>query len=337
MVSFTRSDGGRTDYKTGLTTWSIWDQPTQLGDRMMPAGCVGMVKEGGSVLVDAAAPPLMSANDPSCGGLGFVGWHHYRDVPGANIWDKGGDLHLRRVGGFGVESSLCSSKPALKDGAIWSGYSQTIRDNWGTVARVDHAYRFSGSGMQSWITLAMLPTDGPAVYVKEPKVTVGIAAHYDKLTVSAGNGDLLTSVLLPNLTDPAKATRQLPQDLRHTLTFTGDSPSLSVVAAGAVRQYQPRQVWENASCGFDRWAQIANTQTPLKPISASYCRQGGNNTLSRKWEVAKRSSSPKVQVMLHAWEGGTGYPDCLDCFLRWLPGQSFTAYVSARVGAQALK
>jgi hypothetical protein len=66
--------------------------------------------------------------------------------------------------------------------------------------------------------------------------------------------------------------------------------------------------------------------------SVDVCLQGPGGTLSRNWEIAKRGDAP-ISLMLHAWEGGTGLPDCLACARAFGPAsESCTAYLSVSLG-----
>ncbi len=61
------------------------------------------------------------------------------------------------------------------------------------------------------------------------------------------------------------------------------------------------------------------------------------STLSRKWEATRWASAgagsppmngrPHVGVMLHAWEGGSGYPDCRNCYVPVVPGNTYQAFM----------
>jgi hypothetical protein len=85
---------------------------------------------------------------------------------------------------------------------------------------------------------------------------------------------------------------------------------------------------------MDAWAQAANSRAVFEPSPCSaYCRQGPGSTLTRQWEVAKRGTEPCVEVMLHAWEGGSGVPDCLCCARSFVPGEARTSFLSVSDGA----
>jgi len=95
---------------------------------------------------------------------------------------------------------------------------------------------------------------------------------------------------------------------------------------------------------LDAWARDANALERLVPTcNGAYCLQGpadanGAPTLSRNWELGRFASAgrnsapdparPAVGVGLHAWEGGSGYPDCL-CASRGLPpfGTTYRAWL----------
>ena len=108
------------------------------------------------------------------------------------------------------------------------------------------------------------------------------------------------------------------------------------VHAEAIGDGDVRQPWENAPFGLDQWAVLSNAREQLEPCepNEAYCLQGPGKTLTRQWEVARWGSAgrnslppadkPQNGVMLHASEGGSGYPDCRCCYRRFgEAGESF--------------
>jgi hypothetical protein len=194
---------------------------------------------------------------------------------------------------------------------------------------------------------------GPPVFVKEPKLTchsigpVG-GPRFRRLSVFARDGDvLLDSFDIWSLPSPTKRTKQLGQARRCRLRFSDEhgDRELNAVMMG----YGPagRSVWQGGE-GLDRWARDANGWARLRDDCAAYCLQGpadaqGNRTLSRKWELGRWASGqagspppldrPHVGVGFHAWEGGSGPPDCL-CASRAMPpfGTTYQAWACYSLG-----
>jgi hypothetical protein len=190
---------------------------------------------------------------------------------------------------------------------------------------------------------------GPAVFVKEPKLTchsIGPSGgpRYRYLSVYSPEGDaLLTSFDIWSLPSPPVHTKQLPYTKRCRLVFADESGQHPLTAVIMGYGPQGRTPWHGGD-GLDAWARDANGWERLLPNCKAYCLQGprdaqGNPTLSRKWELGRWASDganspphpgmPQVGVGLHAWEGGVGPPDCL-CASRPLPrfGKTYRAWAN---------
>jgi hypothetical protein len=192
--------------------------------------------------------------------------------------------------------------------------------------------------------------------VKEPKLvchalsgTEDGSACYRNVDIMDRDGGVLTELDIWSLPSPTRRTQQIGHDRRAALRF-GDpkQPSLPFrILAEALADGGGRAHWDGASYGFDCWAVLSNQRERLEPCrhDEDYCLQGPPNgtTLTRQWEVARWASrgrnsrppagKPQVGVMLHAWEGGSGYPDCRCCYRRFGPaGETFRVFLTYVLG-----
>lgn len=350
----------------------VWKQATSdpATERVVGPGYIGRViwraADGtisGKRPCDGFVDPSVTVNDPSIQGIGIVGWHHYRDLPGeANIWNKGWDFGGHHVAGgdpFGVRDAQVIVAPYVDGSAnIRASFLVNFVDRYSAaegkrVACVRYDYIVEPSDVKCWATFTEFPDgfdSGPKPFLKEPKYAVGIGgASYVPRTLivfDAANG-AITSIDLdgdPRLQDPTHGTIQVPNGPRCRLAFTDGGNYLNVVARacsalsyaadGKATNYGLRTAWAGAGQGIDQFAVDANGRAHFDDsVCAAYCLQGaagadGKPTLSRKWEVAKRGNDARVEVMLHGWEGGSGLPDCLCAARAFKVGNSWVNYFS---------
>ncbi len=228
---------------------------------------------------------------------------------------------------------------------------------WVTITQL-----YDGGAPQAYIkepkiTTAIGPSSGTNT------ITYTKADVYNKDGVS-----LRPQISLAGIGDPTKNTIQVGQDTRARVRFTSPPPvgtkivlpavnyyndfnivarantdlSYSVGSLGApdfkVSNYGTRSQWELSSYGMDKWAQRSNSRAVFESTGGAYCLQGpadsnGNNTLTRQWEITKRPDSSPVDCMFHAWEGGSGYPDCLKASRAFGPsGEKYTTYMCYSYG-----
>jgi hypothetical protein len=282
----------------------------------------------GDTLLARRAPGFVSANDPACGGLLVPAWHHFRANGEPNIWNRGWEINPLRAGKFGAENGRCVMEPNRnRAGDYRVSFEVDFRDHYGPVMRVRHDYTISPTKLTCWVTFATTwnGSSFPA-FVKEPKLVCSFRAPFQQASVYDSAGRLLGRHDLTKITDPAVHSEQLRSALRRRVRLTPGG----IVVAGYSAQGGRRTPtgWVGSGLGLDGWAVASNGRRPFEPgHDAAYCAQGPGGTLTRNWEIAKRGTD-QVSLMLHAWEGGSGLPDCLGCARALRPGDSWTAYVT---------
>lgn len=273
-----------------------------------------------------------SGNDPKCGALFLPAWHHYRDIPEDDIWNRGWELNPLRAGMYGVSRSRTFQKPKTDTmGRIWLGIESDYYDRFGYVMRVQHLYLARKAALSCWITFEQRArTAGPRAFIKEPKITMAFRTPFEFADVRDGHDKQLTFHDLRRITDPAKHTEQLRSpDRRVVRLIRPDKKQVRVTAMSAIGARGRLYPWMS-TYGLNAWTQASDGRRPFEDPTkdGKYCRQGPGSTLTRNWEIAK-SGHDISSLMLHAWEGGSGLPDCLGCAREYgPPGESYTAYVS---------
>lgn len=353
-------NGGRWTFTNADGDWHLWKAHTIMssGARVGP-GYIGRMRRpnSGMLLVEDASIVPQNAteervlNDPRFGGLGAFGCHVARKneawTAGDPVEEWAWDLTERMsypVDGLGV-SDVRWSGVLVAAGVGQATVEVDLRDGYSDpVFTVRRVYTFHDSRVDVDVTVtATWDGSGPPLYVKEPKFVahsigpVGGPA-YRYVNVYGPTGTLLRRVDYYGLPSPTVDTEQIGDDGRCRLRFEADPGNwfLNVVAE-ALDANGTRHTWEGASVGLDAWAVDANGRTPLEATGAAYCRQGPGGTLTRKWEATRWASDgrdsppmagrPHVGVMLHAWEGGSGYPDCRTCFVPVEPGESWRTFL----------
>jgi hypothetical protein len=310
-------------------------------------------------------------NDPQNGGLGCFGFHVARrngqPDPVNYTWDVTGRHEASSRGGYGVSASRMVAAPKRSgDGAnerIDISFEVDLTDgeaahNGVPLATVRYDYSFQ----RRLVTCAVAVTTGQGAHVgtpaflKEPKLvchalsaTEAASPCYRNLEIMDRSRDAVAQVDIWSLPSPMRRTQQIGHDRRARLRFLDPKrPDLPFeVGAEALADDGGRTPWDGAKCGFDRWAVLSNKRERLEPCEhdEDYCLQGPpkGTTLTRQWEVARWASrgrnskppedKPQVGVMLHAWEGGSGYPDCRCCYRRFgAAGETFRVFLSYLLG-----
>lgn len=224
------------------------------------------------------------------------------------------------------------------------------------ILRVRRNYQIDVSSVKCATRVTMMwdGNDFP-LFIKEPKIVAhslggadSRSPQYRYLEVFAQDGKRIRKYDLWQLPDPTVKTLQLRMGDRFRLRFSDTRRSQFFNVIGATTDGNSVIPWKYASYGFDQWAQNMNERERfVAECNSRYCLQGPSKrfspedapepTLSRNWEATRWASGkagsppdperPQVGVMFHAWEGGTGYPDCL-CASRAmeLAGTSYTVW-----------
>jgi hypothetical protein len=336
-------------------TWTVWKHSS---DAAGP-GYIGKAtfRSNGAIVCGTFVNPGVTLNDPRIQGLGIAGWHHYRKIPNEpNIWNKGWDFGGHKQAGgdpFGVSSSSVLVVPYFDaNGFIRASFRVDFVDRYSAaegkrVMSVRYDYIVEPSDVKLWVSFTEFPDgfdSGPQPFLKEPKLCFGVgASSYTPVNLDLFDhlGSTLRSIDLnndPRLQDPTVGTVQMGFDNRARLRFYDNDSYLNIVARGnnplvygadqKVTSYETRSNWEFGP-GMDAWAADANSRSHFDDsVCAAYCLQGPGGTLTRQWEIAKRHTEHATVAMLHAWEGGSGMPDCLCASRAFKSGNTWTTYLS---------
>lgn len=352
--------GNRAVFTNDDGSWHIWLRFTRnpSSGAVVGPGHIGRVlAANGTRIVEDYFHADPNLNDSRNGGLGSFGCHLSRQnehFPNGSVWNYTWNLTSRMnatSNGFGICRARVFDGPRVDAQGVGRLVIETALSDMVSYPEplflVRHTYAVWDGRVEQQIDVAAAwDGSGPPVFVKEPKLTchsigpVG-GPRFRYLTLYAAEGDLLLDAFdIWSLPDPTVHTKQLPHGRRCRLVFYDESGGNTLTAV--FRGYSPkgRSAWQGGD-GLDRWARDANGWARLKPDCAAYCLQGpydaqGRRSLSRKWELGRWASGlagsppdpgkPQVGVGLHAWEGGTGPPDCL-CASRAMP--SFGTYYQA--------
>jgi hypothetical protein len=315
--------------------WLVWKEVSWSADgaRVVGPGYVGRLqrRDGLPALVDDFRAPG-TISDPRFGGLGAFGWHHARAGQGA--WDIHGRLDAARNGGFGVARASVVEAPSIAaDGTGSVAVRVEFRDGWqDPVMAVTYRYVIAPrllicliEAEQRW------QQDGHGqAFVKEPKLVTAVAPAYRLVDVYGSGEQLLRRIELGNLSEPWLQTAQIAARARQGVAFVGTAPlTLTVTMQGW--DGQRALPWYGSGVGFDGWAQAAQRRAAYAQQAASYCVAGAGR-LRRRWEVAVRSDDPALSCLFHAWEGGSGFADCMDASRAFGPaGEAWSVVATYRL------
>jgi hypothetical protein len=326
----------------------------------------------GTVIVDDPSDADGTVNDPRYGGLGCFGMHLARQNDAFRTlqvndytWDVTGRHHAATRDGYGVGDGRLVDGPReatiATRRAVVLGIEVDFFDGESFPRRhplvtVRYDYVFWPSRVRSHVTATTGPGAhaGSPAFLKEPKLVCHSLGSegpdgplYRYVDMYRRDGSLIERFDIWTLPDPTAKTKQWGYNGRVRARF--DDPDhghhyFNVVAQALGPDDQGGD-WEGSAFGFDQWAQLANGREQLEPCGdhQAYCRQGEGSTLTRQWETARWASGkagsdpepgrPQTGIMLHAWEGGSGYPDCRCCFRRFGPeGESFVVYLCYSYG-----
>jgi hypothetical protein len=357
----TFGSGNRAVFTNDDGAWHVWLRPTRhpRTGAVVGPGHIGRVAAAdGTMIVDDYFHADPTLNDGRNGGLGSFGCHISRRneyFPDGYVWNYTWDLTARmnaRSNGFGISRVEVLDGPRIDGNGVGRlTVASELSDMYSypkPIILLRHTYLFRRRRVEQQIDVAAAwDGAGPALFVKEPKLTchsigpVG-GPRYRYFSVYSREGDvLLDNFDIWSLPKPMVHTKQIPQVRRCRLVFHdefGGYP-LTVVMMG----YGPegRAVWHGGP-GLDAWARDANGMERLLTPCNAYCLQGpqdaqGNRTLSRKWELGRWASAgansppdpekPHAGAAMHGWEGGVGPPDC-HCASRAMPafGTTYRAW-----------
>jgi hypothetical protein len=315
--------------------WHVWKELAWSADgqRVVGPGYVARLErpDGLPPLVDDFRAPG-TINDPRFGGLGAFGWHHARAGWGA--WDIHGRLDAARNDGFGVARAYVVERPSIAgDGTGRVGVRVEFRDGWqDPVLAVTYRYL-----VEPRIVICVIEAeqrwqqDGSGqAFVKEPKLVTAVAPAYRLVDVYGSAGALLRRVDLGNLSEPWTQTAQIGAHGREGIAFLGSAPLTLTVTMQA---WNGKEVlpWYGTGVGFDGWAQAAQGRPAYSDRGARYCL-GDAGRLRRRWEVAARTDDPALSCLFHAWEGGSGFSDCMDASRAFgPPGEAWSVVATYRL------
>ena len=326
----------------------------------------------GTIIVEDPLDADGTVNDPRYGGLGCFGMHLARQnewfrslqVPNYS-WDVTGRHHAPTRDGYGAGEGRVVDAPrrAAVAGrrAVVLGIEVDFFDgeSWPSrkpIVTVRYDYVFWAARARCDVTITTGPgaRAGSPAFVKEPKLVCHSLGSEDArgplyryVDVYRRDGSLIERFDTWVLPDPTLKTKQWGYNERARVLF--DDPDHGNhyfnIVAQALGPDGEREDWEGSGFGLDRWAQLSNGREQLEACGdrQAYCRQGPEATLTRQWETARWASGaagtkpergrPQTGIMLHAWEGGSGYPDCRCCYRRFGPkGEAFRIYLCYSYG-----
>ena len=318
-----------------LGDWHVWKQLTWSSDgtRVVGPGYVGRLERpyGLPPLVDDFRAPG-TVNDPRFGGLGAFGWHHAR--AGRGVWDLHGRLDASRNGGFGVARTAVVEPASVgADGTARLGLRVEFRDGWqDPVLAVTYRYLVAPRIVICVVDVEQCWRDdgNGQAFVKEPKLVAAVAPAYPLVDVYASGGGVLRRIDVGNLSEPWLQTAQIAAAAREGVAFVGTAPQDLRVTMQSWNG--DRAVpWSGSRHGFDGWAQAAQSRTAFSDLGSGYCL-AGTRRLRRRWEVAARRDDPALSCLFHAWEGGSGYADCMDASRAFGPaGETWSVVATYRL------
>jgi hypothetical protein len=365
-------DGNAIVVTNGDGSWTIrkrHDQATKAAGPG-PGYITKLELPDGTVIVDDPEDADGTVNDPRYGGLGCFGMHvarkndFFRTLQVENYtWDVTGRHHAATRGGYGAGEGRIVDGPRRETVAGRRAVLLAIAvdfydgESWPNrpLVTVRYEYIFWAKLVRCHVTVATGPGAhaGSPAFVKEPKVVCHSLGSerggplYRYVDVFRRDGSLIERFDIWALPDPTAKTKQWGYNERARVRF--DDPDrgnhyFNIVAEALGPEDEPED-WEGSAFGLDRWAQLSNAREQLEPCNEHqrYCLQGPDATLTRQWETARWAAGaagtepqpgrPQTGIMLHAWEGGSGYPDCRCAFRRFGPrGETFRIYLCYSYG-----
>jgi hypothetical protein len=340
--------GGRIVLVNEDGEWSVWRGFAQLANgRHVGPGYVGQYTHGsGRVVVDDTLHGVRTLNDPVSGGLGAFAvavalrneW--FPREPYNYCWDITERMNGQpaapppNVQGFGVLGFAVTRGPRRLADRVHLACATRLGAHGVHLLTVLRDYEVRRTSLRCR-TRIRVEEAAAGWFVKEPKLvahSIGpptAAPPYTHVDVFDPLGNLLLRRDLTTLPDPAVGTQQIGHDGRWRCRFGAEDEgwNFNLVAEAANVETWDAEPWESANGGLDLWAARSNARERLEPCEAdeAYCLQGPGRTLTRQWECARwrDPARPQVGIMLHGWEGGTGYPDCRCTYRAAAPGEVY--------------
>jgi hypothetical protein len=361
------TSGNRAVFTNEDGSWHVWLRHTRsarTGAVVGPGHLGRVVAADGAVVVDDFFHADPNLNDGRNGGLGSFGCHIARKnehFPNGYVWNYTWNLTARMnaaSNGFGISRVLLLDGPRVDGRGVGRlTVASELSDMYSfpkPIILLRHTYVFYAKRVEQQVDVAAAwDGTGPALYVKEPKLTchsigpVG-GPRYRWLSLYSREGEVLIDGFdIWSLPDPMVHTKQIPQKKRCRLVFTDEFGGHPLTAVMMGYDAGGRAVWHDGP-GMDKWARDANGADRLLTDCKAYCLQGppdaqGNRTLSRKWELGRWASGgagsepdpekPHAGAAMHAWEGGIGPPDC-HCASRAMPpfGTTYQSWACYSLG-----
>ena len=243
-------------------------------------------------------------NDPRFGGFGCFGVHVARRnefFPDLGrvydwTWDITERMNAKDNGGFGVTASYGTDKE----------WTTLLSDGESPIIAIKRVYDIRPHSFSMNVAVRVVwDGSGNPLYFKEPKLVCHSLHGYRYLWVGNKKHDLM---ILPK---PSVRTLQIRDPKHLTVKFTGTRPPITVVLQGS---------------GWNDWRKQADESEPLVSMTHGqrYCQQGPpSGHLTSAWEAAHWPTLDAAGIMFHAWEGGSGYSDCLSCFRPAIPNSRY--------------
>jgi hypothetical protein len=363
----THGNGNRAVFTNDDGDWHVWLRPTQhprTGAVVGPGHIGRVVAADGTLIVDDYFHADPNLNDGRNGGLGSFGCHISRrneHFPDGYVWNYTWNLTARmdaRSNGFGISRAFVLDGPRIDGNGVGRlAVASELSDMYSfpkPIILLRHTYLFRPKRVEQQVDVAAAwDGSGPALFVKEPKLTchsVGPVGgpRYRYFSVFARNGDaLLRNFDIWSLPNPMVRTKQLPYPRRCRFEFLDEHRERPLNAVMMGYGSEGRAVWHGGP-GLDKWARDANGRERLLSRCNAYCLQGpkdaeGRPTLTRKWELGRWASAgansppdpekPHAGAAFHAWEGGIGPPDC-HCATRAIPpfGTTYQSWACYSLG-----
>jgi hypothetical protein len=260
----------------------------------------------GIILKDDVEKDTRTLNDPRFGGGFGFGLIACRPANGkepdpANFWNECWELTSRTLDNIRIVDTD-TNRVVTAELHIPAQAAPVMTLQWN--------YKMLANKIECKLVATPHPSDKPLFY-KEPKLVFNGLQGFDKLIVRNKNHSVLNTFKLENYTNPTKSTCQIPYPSRWAYTFFKNPERITI--------YFDHACWRD-------WLDDANK---AKPMSNKAMKYNGDLVLAPKYcltqtgrlksqaEVPRWDAPDVCGLILHAWEGGYGAPDCWNTFRPW--------------------